>query len=69
MFERISAYAKRDYIFTYQVWNGGGMVLLGWKAARNWLLIDAEELRIPKMSLDTKVFVELIANQSFPSTV
>ena len=32
-------------------------------------LVGAEELRIPKMSLDTKVFVELIANQSFPSTV
>ena len=22
MFEKMSAYAKRDYIFTYQVWNG-----------------------------------------------
>ena len=29
MFEKMSVYAKRGYIFTYQVWNGGGMVLLG----------------------------------------
>lgn len=66
MFEKMSAYAKRDYIFTYQVWNGAP-----WLKGSTQLikLVDAEELRIPKMSLDTKVFVELIANQSFPSTV
>ena len=29
MFEKMSLYAKLDYIFTYQVWTGGGMVLLG----------------------------------------